>query len=114
VLTDYSNNNRQYFFDDELIGATSAPLSGGSTPCAGDSTEICGNVNRIDVYQDVLWFIPSIQDRINAIIQLNTIIIELQQEITEYQTDVTEAKAQGTTQSSGKRDGGVLYLSQFS
>jgi hypothetical protein len=104
----HSNKNRQCFFGDLLIGAKSASASDCSTPCAGNSTELCGGGNRIDVYQDLSWFIPSIPQLITATEELNATLFQLQQEINAYEQDISEALSQGKASSSKRQTGGVF------
>lgn len=62
--------------------------------CAGNSHEICGGGNRILIYQDVLWALPTIasfanedlQTLIDALMDLRTSILNYQAAVDDFRT----------------------------
>ena len=69
--------------------------------CAGNSAELCGDGNRIQVYEDSTWIDPTAAD-LAAVLQLyNETLAQVLDAVSKYKSDIAalqaeEGKSQGS------------------
>ena len=100
----------QCFVGNTLHGALTAPESDCSQVCAGNPSELCGNGNRLQLYQDTTWFSPTTQQLIDELTQYNATLASAQSAIQTFHDDMQQYQNDGGTSSGSKakRAGGVL------
>lgn len=82
-----------------LHGAQQAPDRDCAMPCAGNAHEICGDGNRVLVYEDQSWADPSLDQLIAAVAAYNATIAQIQGLTQQYHDALAEwAAAQNTSQ----------------
>jgi predicted Fe-S protein YdhL (DUF1289 family) len=78
--------------------------------CDGDSTEICGGGNRIQIYEDTTWVLPTPQEVVDALTQFNSTVSQAQAAIAQYQSDLQKFQTD-TAASSGSKVKRSMVLS---
>jgi hypothetical protein len=61
--------------------------------CAGDSSELCGDSNRIQVYEDSTWTNPTAADLVAIIQQYNNTVAQAVAAVAQYKSDITALQA---------------------
>lgn len=61
-------------------------------PCDGNSAEVCGDGNRLLVYQDSTWTDPTKDDLLNALRQYNDSLTQAANAIRKYHDDIQALK----------------------
>ncbi len=100
----------QCFVGNSLHGASTAPESDCSQVCAGDPSELCGNGNRLQLYQDTTCFSPTTQQLIDELNQYNATLASARSAIQTLHNDMQQYQNDGGSSSGSKpkRAGGVL------
>ncbi|RFU32891.1 hypothetical protein B7463_g3468, partial [Scytalidium lignicola] len=80
---------------------TAAPQDNCNQVCAGNPAELCGDTNRIQIYQDSAWFDPVADDLANALQQYNQSLTQAQKDIDTYNKDINDLKLAIITQPTG-------------
>jgi hypothetical protein len=63
-------------------------------PCAGNNAELCGDGNRIQVYEDSTWIDPTAAD-LAAILQLyNETLAQVLDAVSKYKSDIAVLQAE--------------------
>jgi hypothetical protein len=71
-----------------MHGGFKAPGSECSTPCTGNSTELCGGGDRIQIYKDSTWTDPTFVQLADAIEQYNASLAEGRAIISDYRNNI--------------------------
>ncbi|KAL2135249.1 hypothetical protein VTI74DRAFT_9234 [Chaetomium olivicolor] len=82
------------FWGDEAINPQSANQGDCSQPCSGDGREICGNGNRMLLYKDTTWKIPTRPDLGAQVQEYLELLAELQQLVQQWNDLIQQAIAQ--------------------
>lgn len=94
-----------------MHGATTASSSDCDQVCAGNSLELCGNGNRIQIFQDTSWYVPSTRQLIDALNDYDSALSSARSAMQTYHDHLQQYKNDGgsISGSKSKRDsGGVL------
>ena len=98
-----------------LHGTTSVPLTECNQPCDGDQGELCGAANRIFIYQDLSWSLPTDSDILNGLVTYNTTLDEIAAAVNQYKIDVAvleQLLAQAQSQNSTAKRQSTTTISQ--
>jgi hypothetical protein len=71
-------------------------------PCAGNTGEICGGGNQVQIYQDIAWQDPTSAELINVLQQYNASLAQVFLQVQQYQSDITALQNAGTSSSGSK------------
>ncbi|KAL5364976.1 hypothetical protein BJX96DRAFT_179434 [Aspergillus floccosus] len=80
----------QCFVGNTLHGPDQFPDSDCSQACAGDGTQACGAGGRIQVYEDLTWRNPTLDELIAAVERYNATMEQVRQVIASYQGHINE------------------------
>lgn len=86
--------NSECWWGDHPVNPQGANSGDCSQPCAGDPREICGNGNRMLMYRDTTWVIPTRPDLGNQVQEYLDLLIDLQQKIQAWYDLLQQALAQ--------------------
>lgn len=75
---------RECFFGNTLHNALSASQSDCGQSCAGNSGEVCGGGNRIQVYKDTTWRVPPDADVADSFQALSDALAQAKADIQDY------------------------------
>jgi DNA repair exonuclease SbcCD ATPase subunit len=95
--------SRQCYVGNTLHGPDQFPDSDCSQACAGDGTQACGEAGRIQVYEDLTWKNPTIDELAAAVERYNATMEDARAVIASYQGHVNELEELLQSQSSRKR-----------
>jgi len=71
-----------------MHGGSKAPDSECHTTCTGNSTELCGGGNRIQIYKDSTWTDPTFAQLADAIEQYNASLAAARATISDYRNNI--------------------------
>lgn len=83
-------NIRECYVGNSLHGASTAPQSDCSQACAGNPSELCGNGNRLQLYQDATWYIPTVQELISELTNYNATLSVGRLAVQRYHDDMQQ------------------------
>ena len=86
--------HRECWWGDFPVNPQSANPSDCSQPCAGNPLELCGNGNRMIMYRDPTWVVPTRPDLGGQVQEYLELLAELQQLIQQWNDLIQQAIAQ--------------------
>ncbi|EHK19941.1 uncharacterized protein TRIVIDRAFT_203489 [Trichoderma virens Gv29-8] len=90
-------NGSVCYVGNTLHNATEASSKDCNQVCAGNSTELCGAMSRVQAYNDSSWFFPDLVQLKNAFLQLNSSLGEALEAINDYRSDLQQLQTQGSS-----------------
>ncbi|CRK21747.1 hypothetical protein BN1708_013200, partial [Verticillium longisporum] len=84
------SSTSECFVGNTLHDAEGAPQRDCNKVCAGDAKQLCGDGNRIQVYQDETWFMPTIQQLVEDLKAYNETLKEARSAVAQYKEDLEE------------------------
>ncbi|KAK3308375.1 peptidase S8/S53 domain-containing protein [Chaetomium strumarium] len=96
------------WWGDSPVNPQGANAGDCSQPCAGDAGELCGNGNRMIMYRDTTWVVPTRPDLGSQVQEYLGVLAELQQAIQTWNDLIQQAIAQQNSGSARVRRADIL------
>jgi hypothetical protein len=78
--------------------------------CAGNPSELCGGGNRVQVYQDITWVVPTASQLVTALQQYNDTLAQAKDDVSNYHQDMMQYQMDLAANPSTKRQTGISAL----
>lgn len=100
--------SRQCYVGNTIHGPNQFPDSDCVQACAGDSTQACGEAGRIQVYEDLTWKNPTLDELIAAVERYNATMEDAREAIATYRGHISQLEELLQSQGSRKRQAGQI------